>query len=232
MHSTQTNAMDWIMRAESAIAALGFALRNANLAEAVGCAESVLEYFATSILTANDVKLNEKNCAFELFWVFSENYPDIVPPFVDLLEQVQAAKQTHDPQALTQITASLCSWGEQVKSWHHTQAERGKRSSINEHTPVAAAEEAAHLALLVPAPESVIDISGELCPIQFVRAKAEILRRSREDKIWLKIDAGLTTRNVTRSLQEWGATVFQQVESEDHKTLLLVGRLTQAPVIN
>ncbi len=60
---------------------------------------------------------------------------------------------------------------------------------------------------MTPAPEELLDLCGEVCPFTFVRTKLRLEALPPGARLRILVDHEPATRNVPRSLREWGQEV-------------------------
>jgi TusA-related sulfurtransferase len=68
-----------------------------------------------------------------------------------------------------------------------------------------------------PAPDAAIDITGEVCPMTFVRSKLKLERRHSGEVLAVRLSGDEPLRNVPRAARDEGHSILGIVpEGNDH----------------
>jgi TusA-related sulfurtransferase len=73
-----------------------------------------------------------------------------------------------------------------------------------------------------PVPDKVIDITGDLCPMTFVKTRIALDRLSPGQTLLVRLRGEEPSRNVPRTATEQGHSVLEQRQDADGSTLLLL----------
>ena len=67
-----------------------------------------------------------------------------------------------------------------------------------------------------------IDITGEVCPITFIKVKLKLEEMEPGELLEVHLDCGIPAKNVPRSLKMDGHQILKEVYLNDNTVLLLV----------
>ena len=73
-----------------------------------------------------------------------------------------------------------------------------------------------------PVADRVLDITGDVCPMTFVKTRIALDRLNSGQTLLVRLRGEEPVRNVPRTAREQGHTVLEQREDADGATLLLL----------
>ena len=196
-------------------------LRQDMLAESLACMENMLRLAAKSLLSsAGERTFTDDVGNLDKLKTHYQADDQFISSYEHILEIIQVLKLEPAKESLLQCFNTADKWMKMaIAMVDKIKQNQSERQAVK---PGRKQAQAPVLQNKIKEHNDVIDVSGELCQIQFLKAKFELNQLNDESIVKIKVDSGQIALNVSKSLNISGYPVIGQSEEDQGKTILRV----------